>query len=74
MAILKHIAIKKKDYGDIQRYLIFKCEEGTHTPLRDTHGSMIPRDHYIMDGMNCNPTARFSNSQFENPRFRQRRN
>ena len=55
MAILKHRAIKKQDYGDIQRYLIFRCEEGTHTPLRDEHGSMIPRDHYIMDGLNCNP-------------------
>ena len=30
MAILKHLAIKKNDYTDIQQYLIFKCEPGTH--------------------------------------------
>ena len=55
MAILKHLAIQKKDYSDIQQYLIFKCEEGTHKPLRDETGRMIQRDYYILDGMNCNP-------------------
>ena len=47
MAILKHLAIKKKDYSDIQQYLIFKCEEGTHKPLRDETGHMIQRDFFI---------------------------
>ncbi len=74
MAILKHLAIKKKDYSDIQQYLIFKCEEGTHKPLRDETGHMIQRDFFIQSGMNCNATARFSNLQFENPRFRPWRN
>ena len=55
MAILKHLAIKKKDYTDIQQYLIFKCEEGTHKPLRDETGRMIQRDYYIQSGMNCDP-------------------
>ena len=54
MAILKHLAIKKKDYSDIQQYLIFKCEEGTHRPLRDETGHMIQRDFFIQSGMNCN--------------------
>lgn len=54
MAILKHLAIKKKDYSDIQQYLIFKCEEGTHRPLRDETGHMIQRDFFIQSGMSCN--------------------
>lgn len=53
MAVLKHLAIKKRDYGDIQRYLLFKCEEGTHKPIRDATGHMVPRDFYIQDGINC---------------------
>ena len=57
MAILKHLAIKKNDYGDIQRYLIFQCERGTHRPRRDEAGHMIPRDFYIQDGLNCDPTT-----------------
>ena len=55
MAILKHLAIKKKDYSDIEQYLIFKCEEGTHKPLRDKTGHMILRDYFRQSGMNCNP-------------------
>ena len=55
MAVLKHLAIKKRDYGDIQRYLIFKCEEGTHKPIRDKMGRMVHRDFYIQDGLNCDP-------------------
>lgn len=55
MAVLKHLAIKKRDYGDIQRYLLFKCEEGTHKPIRDETGHMVPRDFFIQDGINCNP-------------------
>ena len=55
MAILKHLAIKKRDYGDIQRYLLFKCKDGTHKPIRDEAGRMVPRDFYIQDGINCDP-------------------
>ena len=55
MAVLKHLAIKKRDYGDIQRYLLFKCEEGTHKPIRDETGHMVPRGFFIQDGINCNP-------------------
>ena len=55
MAILKHLAIKKKDYSDIEQYLLFKCEEGTHKPVRDKTGHMILRDYFFQSGMNCNP-------------------
>ena len=55
MAVLKHLAIKKRDYGDIQRYLIFKCEEGTHKPIRDEKGRMVQRDFFIAEGINCDP-------------------
>ena len=53
MAVLKHLAIKKRDYGDIQRYLLFKCEEGTHKPILDEARCMVPRDFFIQDGLNC---------------------
>jgi len=55
LAVLKHLTIKKRDYGDIQRYLLFKCEEGTHKPIRDEARRMVPRDFYIQDGINCDP-------------------
>ena len=35
MAILKHIAVKNADYGEAQRYLIFKHDEKTGNAILD---------------------------------------
>lgn len=53
MAILKHIAVKNADYGEAQRYLIFKHDEKTGKPVMDENGNMQFRDNYFLDGMNC---------------------
>lgn len=53
MAILKHIAVKNADYGEAQRYLIFKHDEKTGKPVLDENGNMQFRDNYYLDGINC---------------------
>ena len=55
MAILKHIASKNANYGEIQRYLMFEHDEDTNKPILDKNGELIPRKEYIMDGINCDP-------------------
>lgn len=55
MAILKHIAVKSADYGQMQCYLIFKHNELTGKPTLDENGKMLPREEYFFDGINCDP-------------------
>ena len=55
MAVLKHIAVKNADYGEAQRYLIFKHDEKTGKPVLDENGNMQFRDNYFLDGINCDP-------------------
>ena len=43
MAILKHLAIKKKDYTDIQQYLIFKCERAPRSNFQFDRRRSGPR-------------------------------
>ena len=46
MAVLKHIAVKNADYGEAQRYLIFKHDEKTGKPILDENGNMQFRDNF----------------------------
>lgn len=55
MAVLKHIASKNADYGEAQRYLMFKYDEYTNKPILNENGEMIPREEYLIDGINCSP-------------------
>ena len=55
MAILKHIAVKNSDYGQMQRYLLFQHDSHTQKPVRDENGDMILREGYLMDALNCDP-------------------
>ena len=55
MAILKHIAVKNSDYGQMQRYLLFRYDSHTQKPILDENGDMILREGYIMDALNCDP-------------------
>ncbi len=55
MAILKHIAVKSADYGQMQRYLVFRHNELTGKPTLDENGKMLPREEYFFDGINCDP-------------------
>nr|WP_319490142.1 relaxase/mobilization nuclease domain-containing protein [uncultured Caproiciproducens sp.] len=53
MATIKHIASKNADYGAAERYLIFQHNEFTNKPIRDEHGSLILREEYQFDTLNC---------------------
>lgn len=55
MAIIKHIAIKNSNYDAASDYLTTKHDEFTSRPILDGQGRRIPRDEYILDGINCNP-------------------
>ena len=55
MAILKHIASKNADYGEAQRYLIFRHDEYTGKPILDENGKMQLREEYYLDGVECDP-------------------
>ena len=55
MAILKHITSKNADYGEAQRYLMFRYDEYTNKPILDENGELIPREEYYLDGINCDP-------------------
>ena len=55
MAILKHIAVKNSDYGQMQRYLLFRHDSHTQKPILDENGDMVFREGYIMDALNCDP-------------------
>ena len=55
MAILKHIAVKNSDYGQMQRYLLFQHDSHTQKPILDENGDMILREGYLLDALNCDP-------------------
>lgn len=55
MAILKHIASKNADYGEAQRYLIFRHDEYTGKPIPDENGNIQLREEYYLDGVECDP-------------------
>ena len=55
MAILKHIAVKNSDYGQMQRYLLFQHDSHTQKPVRDENGDLSLSVGYLMDALNCDP-------------------
>ncbi|MEY8326805.1 relaxase/mobilization nuclease domain-containing protein [Lachnospiraceae bacterium 54-11] len=55
MAILKHIASKNANYGETQRYLIFRHDEYTGKPILNENGKMQLREEYYLDGVECDP-------------------
>lgn len=55
MAIIKHIKIRNSNYDAATDYLCFKHDEFTNKPILNKAGQMIPRDEYLLDGINCDP-------------------
>ena len=51
MAILKHIAVKNSDYGQMQRYLLFRYDSHTQKPILDENGDMILREGYMIHSL-----------------------
>lgn len=74
MAILKHIASKNVDYGEAQRYLMFQHDEYTGKPILNEKGSLIPREEYYMDGLNCDPFTFDSECMELNAKFNKNKN
>lgn len=69
MAILKHIASKNADYGEAERYLIFRHDEYTQKPILDENGHMLIREEYYLDGINCDPFTFAAECQETNAYF-----
>ena len=55
MAVIKHIKIRNSNYDAATDYLCFKHDEFTNKPILNEYGEMIPRDEYLLDGLNCDP-------------------
>ena len=55
MAIIKHIKIRNSNYDAATDYLCFKHDEFTNKPILNESGQMIPREEYLLDGLNCDP-------------------
>lgn len=55
MAIIKHIKIRNSNYDAATDYLCFKHDEFTNKPILNEYGQMIPREEYLLDGLNCDP-------------------
>ena len=55
MAILKHIAIKNTHYDAALDYLTMQHDEFTMKPILGEDGRQLPREEYLIDGINCDP-------------------
>ncbi len=55
VAIVKHISIKNSNYDVTVDYLTMQHDEFTNKPILNEDGDQIPRDFYLLDGINCNP-------------------
>ena len=55
VAVIKHIAIKNSNYAAAYDYLTTKHDEFTSKPILDEQGRRIPRDEYLIAGINCQP-------------------
>lgn len=55
VAVIKHIKIRNSNYDAATDYLCFQHDEFTNKPLLNEHGQMIPREAYLLDGLNCDP-------------------
>lgn len=57
MAIIKHISIKNSNYDAAYDYLTTKHDEFTNKPILDENGKRIPREIFIIEDINCDPTS-----------------
>lgn len=69
MAIIKHIASKNADYTEAERYLTFQHDERTGRPILDEGGYMIPREKYLMEGVECDAATFARECNSANKRF-----
>ncbi|MBR5944982.1 MAG: hypothetical protein IKZ94_08560, partial [Lachnospiraceae bacterium] len=71
MATVKHIAIHNSSYSAATDYLTMQYNEFTNKPVFGPDGEMLPRDFYLIDGINCDPYTFASECQDTNAFFGQ---
>ncbi len=69
MATVKHIPIRNSNYSAATDYLTMQHNEFTNKPILGPDGEMIPRDFYLMDGINCDPMSFGEECQGTNAHF-----
>jgi len=55
MAVIKHIAIKNSNYNAAYDYLTTLHDEFSGKAILDENNKRIPRDFYLIEGINCDP-------------------
>lgn len=56
MAILKHLASKSANYGNVVRYLMFEHDKLSGKPLLED-GLLVMRQNFLIDGLECDPAT-----------------
>lgn len=74
MAILKHIAIKNAHYDAALDYLTMQHDEFTMKPVLGEDGRQLPREEYLLDGINCNPYTFAMECESTNAAFQKNQN
>lgn len=69
MAILKHIKSQNSNYSDAIDYLLFQHDENIGKKIRDELGRSILREHFYMNGINCDPMSFDKECEIANSKF-----
>lgn len=71
VATVKHIAIHNSSYSAATDYLTMQHNEFTNKPVLGPNGEMLPRDFYLIDGINCDPYTFAAECQNTNAFYKQ---
>ena len=63
MATVKHIKIYNANYDAATDYLTMQHDEFTNKPILDESGEMMPRDFFLLEGINCDPILSIRNAR-----------
>ena len=74
VAIVKHIAVKNSNYDAAIDYLTMQHDEFTNKPILNEHGEQIPRNFYLLEGINCDPYSFHAECQSVNARYGKNQN
>lgn len=74
MAIIKHIAIKNSNYNAATNYLTMQHDELTMEEIVDEDGRPVPREEYLLDGINCDPYTFAMECESTNAAFHKNQN
>lgn len=69
MAVIKHISIKNLNYNAASDYLTTQHDEFTGKPILDDNGNRIPREEFLLEGINCDPYSFESECEAVNKHF-----